>query len=55
MVFEGNWKIFIKDETDKYAVAIRRTDNNLLARFDCAYAAEKYAKELGLKDFVVKK
>ena len=55
MVFEGNWKIFIQDDVGKYTIAVRRADNNLLARFDCAYAAEQYAKYLGLKDFIVKK
>lgn len=55
MVIMGNYKIFIKDENDKYEIAIRRKDTNLLARFDCQYAAEQYAKMLGLKDYVVKK
>jgi len=56
MVFEGNYKIFIQDETNNYAVCVRRTDNGLLARFDCAYSAEMYAKSIGLKSgFIVKK
>ena len=55
MVIMGNYKIFIKDEQEKYAIAIRRTDTNLLARFDCQYAADQYAKRLGLKDYIVKK
>ena len=56
MTFEGNYKIMIQDDTGSYNVCIRRTDNNMLARFDCVYAAEQYAKLIGLKSgYVIKK
>ena len=56
MVFEGNYKIFVQDEENKYAICVRMVENGLIARFDCVYAAEQYAKSIGLKSgFIVKK
>ena len=56
MTFEGNYKIMIQNDDGFYDVCIRRTDNNMAARFDCAYAAEQYAKRIGLKSgYVIKK
>lgn len=56
MVFEGNYKIFVKDDKDDYAICVRMPENGMIARFDCEYAARKYAKEHDIKSgFVVKK
>ena len=53
---KGNYKIFIKDENDNCAVCIRRVDSGLLARFDCIYSAEVYARAVGLKSgYIIKK
>ena len=46
----------IQDEHGDYTICIRRMDTGLLARFDCIYAAEQYAKLVGLKSgFIIKK
>ena len=56
MTFQGNYKIFIQDDNGNYAVCIRMVENGLIARFDCIYSAEMYAKSIGLKSgFIVKK
>ena len=56
MTFEGNYKIMVQNEGGLYDVCIRRTDNNMVARFDCVYAAEQYAKRIGLKSgYIIKK
>ena len=39
-----------------YDVCVCRTDNNMVARFDCVYAAEQYTKRIGLKSgYIIKK
>lgn len=56
MTFEGNYKIMVQNEDGLYDVCIRRTNNNMVARFDCIYAAEQYAKRIGLKSgYIIKK
>ena len=56
MTFEGNYKIMIQNDDGFYDVCIRRTDNNMAATVDCVYAAEQYAKRIGLKSgYVIKK
>ena len=56
MTFEGNYKIMVQNEDGFYDVCIRRTDNNTVARFDCVYAAEQYAKRIDLKSgYIIKK
>ena len=52
----GNYKIFIQDDDGNYSICIRKLEDGLLARFDCIYAAEMYAKSVGLKSgFIIKK
>jgi len=56
MVFEGNYKIFVKDENDNFAICVRMPENGMIARFDCVYAADQYAKSHGIKSgYIVKK
>lgn len=56
MTFEGNYKIMVQNEDGLYDVCIRRTDDNTVARFDCVYATEQYAKRIGLKSgYIIKK
>ena len=56
MTFEGNYKIMVQNEDGLYDVCVRRTNNNAVARFDCVYAAEQYAKQIGLKSgYIIKK
>ena len=56
MTFEGNYKIMVQNEDGLYDVCVRRTDNNTVARFDCVYEAEQYAKRIGLKSgYIIKK
>ena len=56
MTFEGNYKIMVQNEDGLYDVCVRRTDNNTVARFECVYAAEQYAKRIGLKSgYIIKK
>ena len=56
MAFEGNYKIMVQNEDGLYDVCIRMADNNTAAKFDCAYTAEQYAKQIGLKSgYIIKK
>ena len=56
MTLEGNYKIMIKNDEGFYDIGIRRTDNDMAATFDCIYAAEQYAKRIGLKSgYIIKK
>ena len=56
MTLEGNYKIMVQNEDGLYDVCVHRTDNNTVAKFDCVYAAEQYAKRIGLKSgYIIKK
>ena len=57
MAFEGNYKIMIQDDNGDYAICVRRVEQDrYIARFDCIYAAEQYAKRVGLKSgYIIKK
>jgi len=56
MTFEGNYKIMIQDDEGKYNICVRMPENGMIARFDCVYAADKYAKEHGIQSgYIVKK
>ena len=56
MTFEGNYKIMVQNEDGLYDVCVRSADDNTVARFDCVYAAEQYAKRIGLKSgYIIKK
>lgn len=56
MTFKGDHKIMIQDDAGSYSVCICRTDDRLPARFDCVYAAEQYAKSIGLRSgYIIKK
>ena len=56
MTFEGNYKIMVQNEDGLYDVCVRRTDDDMVARFDCVYTAEQYAKLIGLKSgYIIKK
>jgi hypothetical protein len=56
MVFEGNYKIFIQDENDEYSICVRMPENGMIARFDCVYAADQYAKKQDIKSgYIIKK
>jgi hypothetical protein len=56
MVFEGNYKIMIQDDDGNYSICVRMPENGMIARFDCVYAADKYAKEHGVvSGYIVKK
>ena len=56
MTFEGNYKIMVQNEDGHYSVCIYNADDNSAAGFDCVYAAEQYAKLVGLKSgYIIKK
>lgn len=47
------YKIYVADENDKFNIVIK--ENGVEKTFDCVYAAERYAKSVGLKSgFVIK-
>ena len=41
------YRIYIEDEDGKMTVAL--TEKGIVKTFDCVYAAEVYAKQIGLK------
>lgn len=56
MTFEGAYKIMVQDDAGHYSVCIYNADANSSAGFDCVYAAEQYAKLVGLKSgYIIKK
>ena len=56
MTFEGNYKIMIQDDDGFYSICVNKADSHMAATFDCVYAAEQYAKRIGLKSgYIIKK
>lgn len=44
------YKIYIADENGEHTIEVKPTNQDKKEGFDCVFAAEEYAKAIGLKE-----